>query len=80
MIGWKQKLAESQRLAAAPPVLGNENGSTGNGIAPAAKLSGATSAAAETDYYISEDFFANWDNWPQVEMCDFGEYLNDFAA
>ena len=71
-------------MAATPattlPGNGNSNGSESDTIPPATSSAGMAAPPAETEYYISEDFFANWDNWPRFEGCDFSDYLNDFGS
>ena len=80
MLAWKRKLAETQRLAAATPTTLPGLGSGSNGITPGTSSNDTATTLGETDYYISEDIFASWDNWPQAEDLDFSEFLNDTAA
>ena len=80
MLAWKRKLAETQRLAAATPATLPSLGSGSNGITPATSSNEVATTSTETDYYISQDIFANWDNWPQAEDLDFSALLNGSAA
>ena len=80
MLAWKRKLAETQRLAAATPATLPSLQNESNGITPTTSSNEIATTSTDTDYYISEDFFANWDNWPQAEDLDFSELLNNFAA
>ena len=68
MLGWKRTVAEKERQTITSSMLSG-GGSGSSNITPAPFI--------DTNDWLSDDFFADWNNWPQMDICDFSQWLVD---